>query len=124
MPGRALSVRSSSELKAGEADDPRATQQRSVEYDSCTKEYGRFLLEDLFPLVETHIGCSLSTDPNHRTLCGYSSGGICAFNAAWYRPDSFGRVLSHCGSYTAIRGGHNYPYLIRTTVRKAIRVFL
>jgi enterochelin esterase family protein len=36
----------------------------------------------------------------------------------------FGRVLSHCGSFTAIRGGHNYPYLIRSTPRKDIRIWL
>ena len=33
-------------------------------------------------------------------------------------------MLSHCGSFTNIHGGHNYPYLIRTTPRKPIRVYL
>ncbi len=32
--------------------------------------------------------------------------------------------MSHCGSFTNIRGGHNYPYLIRSTPRKPLRVFL
>lgn len=56
-------------------------------------------------------------------VCGISSGGICAFSAAWFRPESFGRVLSHCGSFTNIRGA-NYPYLVRTTEPKPVRVFL
>lgn len=99
-------------------------QQRSFEYDSVTETYGRFLLEDVLPFVEAEIGCALTQDPAWRTICGISSGGICAFTAAWYRPDSFGRVISHCGSFTAIRGGHNYPYLIRSTPRKPIRVFM
>jgi enterochelin esterase-like enzyme len=99
-------------------------QQRSLEYDSVTDDYVRFLLEDLLPFVEQEIGCALTTDPAWRTICGISSGGICAFTAAWYRPDAFGRVLSHCGSFTAIRGGHNYPYLIRSTERKPMRVWL
>jgi enterochelin esterase-like enzyme len=99
-------------------------QQRSLEYDSVTDAYVRFLLEDLLPFVEQEIGCPLTGDPARRTICGISSGGICAFTAAWYRPDAFGRVLSHCGSFTAIRGGHNYPYLIRSTDRKPIRVWL
>jgi enterochelin esterase-like enzyme len=98
--------------------------QRSIEYDSVTDAYGRFLLEDALPFVEQEIGCALTTDPARRTICGISSGGICAFTAAWYRPDAFGRVLSHCGSFTAIRGGHNYPYLIRSTPRKPIRVWM
>ena len=37
----------------------------------------------------------------------------------------FARVISHVGSFTNIRGGHNYPWLIRNTPRKPIaRVFL
>jgi enterochelin esterase family protein len=98
--------------------------QRSLEYDSVTDTYGRFLIEDVLPFVESEIGCGLTSDPKRRTVCGISSGGICAFTTAWYRPGIFGRVLSHCGSFTAIRGGHNYPYLIRSTARKDIRVWL
>jgi enterochelin esterase family protein len=101
-----------------------APQQRSFEYDSLTDLYVRFLLEDLLPIVEAEIGCALTDDPARRTVCGISSGGICAFTAAWHRPDSFGRVLCHCGSFTAIRGGHHYPFLIRSTERKPIRVWM
>jgi len=104
--------------------NPDNPQQRSFEYDSVTDLYGRFLLEDLLPFVEDQIGCALTIDPAWRTVCGISSGGICAFTAAWYRPDAFGRVISHCGSFTAIRGGHNYPFLIRSTERKPIRVWM
>jgi enterochelin esterase family protein len=99
-------------------------QNRSVEYDSCTDDYVRFLLEDLLPFVEAEIGCALTTDPAWRTICGISSGGICAFTAAWHRPDAFGRVISHCGSFTAIRGGHNYPFLIRSTPKKPVRIWM
>lgn len=99
-------------------------QQRSIEYDSLTDDYVRFLVEDLLPFVEGELGCTLSTDAARRTICGISSGGICAFTAAWRRPDVFGRVVSHCGSFTAIRGGHNYPFLIRSTPRKPIRVWM
>ena len=67
---------------------------------------------------------TFSEDPTERTICGISSGGICAFNAAWHFPEQFGRVLSHCGSFTNILGGHNYPYLVRSTPRKPLRVFL
>jgi enterochelin esterase family protein len=98
--------------------------QRSFEYDSVTETYGRFLIEDVLPFVESEIGCALTTVPAWRTICGISSGGICAFTTAWYRPEAFGRVISHCGSFTAIRGGHNYPFLIRSTEKKPIRVFL
>jgi enterochelin esterase-like enzyme len=99
-------------------------QQRSIEYDSLTDHYACFLVEDLLPFVEAEIGCALTSDPARRTVCGISSGGVCAFTAAWRAPEAFGKVVSHCGSFTAIRGGHNYPYLIRSTPRKPIRVWM
>jgi enterochelin esterase-like enzyme len=105
----------------GKSSNP---QQRSFEYDSVTDRYGRFLMEDLLPFAESQIGCAFTTDPAWRTICGISSGGICAFTTAWYRPDAFGRVISHCGSFTAIRGGHNYPFLIRSTPKKPFRIWM
>ncbi len=104
-------------------NDPAMTQ-RSNEYDSLTPDYGTFLIEEVLPFVVREHRIALTDDPDHRTVCGISSGGICAFTVAWQHPDHFRRVLSHCGSFTNIRGGHNYPYLIRTTPRKPIRVFL
>ena len=106
------------------SEDVNSGQQRSVEYDTLSDTYVRFLLDEALPFVEDEIGRPFSSDPSRRLICGISSGGICAFTAAWFRPNSFRRVLSHCGSFTNIRGGHNYPYLVRTTVRKPIRVFL
>lgn len=97
---------------------------RSVEYDSLGDAYAKFLIEELLPFVESRFQVKLSTDPAMRAICGMSSGGICAWTVAWERPDSFGKVLSHIGSFTNIRGGHVYPALIRKTERKPIRVFL
>jgi enterochelin esterase family protein len=101
-----------------------AQRQRSIEYDSCNDTYVRFLENEVLPFVESEIGTRLTSDPARRLIGGISSGGICAFNAAWHAPDAFGRVLSHCGSFTNIRGGHNFPYLVRTTPRKPIRILL
>ena len=98
--------------------------QRSFEYDSVTDAYARFLTTELLPFAEAEVGHAFAKDPAQRTIVGISSGGICAFNAAWHDPQAFGRVLSHCGSFVNIRGGHNYPYLIKSTPRKPIRVFL
>jgi enterochelin esterase-like enzyme len=104
----------------GEAEGSRAN--RSFEYDSLTDAYPRFLLEELLP--EALAGLDVSDDPAMRAICGMSSGGICAFNAAWERPQAFGRVVSHVGSFTNIRGGHVYPSRVRSTEAKPIRVFL
>ncbi|PQO29561.1 esterase family protein [Bremerella cremea] len=95
---------------------------RSFEYDTLSDQYVRFLLEEI--LADVGKQYDIRSDPKHRAICGNSSGGICAFTAAWERPDSFGKVVSHIGSFTNIRGGHVYPALIRKTERKPIKVFL
>ena len=97
---------------------------RSFEYDTLSDQYARFLHQELIPHVATEQKLNLSPDPADRGICGISSGGICAFTAAWEHPEWFSKVLSHVGSFTNIRGGHNYPALIRKTPRRPIRVFL
>ena len=38
---------------------------------------------------------NITENPKKVVIGGISSGGICAFNAAWHRPDVFGNVISH-----------------------------
>jgi enterochelin esterase-like enzyme len=106
------------------SEDPKAKPRsnRSFEYDSLGNLYARFLLEEIIPEVKKDY--SLSDDPAQRALCGNSSGGICAFTAAWEHPEAFGRVVSHIGSFTNIRGGYVYPALIRKTEKKPLKIFL
>jgi len=95
---------------------------RSFEYDTLSADYSKFLLEEILPEVEKKY--KITDDPNGRAICGASSGGICAFTVAWQRPDKFGKVLSHIGSFTNIRHGDTYPGIIRKTEKKPIRVYL
>ncbi len=95
---------------------------RSFEYDTLSDQYARFLLEEILP--EVSKAYKLTENPDCRVVCGNSSGGICAFTAAWERPDAFRKVISHIGSFTNIRGGHVYPALIRKSEPKPLRVFL
>jgi enterochelin esterase family protein len=106
--------------------DPKgmARSNRSFEYDTLSGDYAKFLETELLPAVEKNAGVTLTKDPAGRAICGISSGGICAFTAAWERPDLFGKVVSHVGSFTNIRGGDAYPCMIRKTERKPIRVYL
>ena len=97
-------------------------QNRSFEYDTLSDQYARFLLDEILPEVGEQY--NLVDDPEGRAIGGISSGGICAWTVAWERPDAFRKVLSHCGSFTNIRGGDRYPFLIRNTAPKPIRIFL
>ena len=102
---------------------------RSLEYDGLGDAYARFLLEELLPDVEKHRTADgrairLSHSGNDRAIGGTSSGAIAAFTAAWERPEEFSRVLSGIGTYVGLRGGNDYPTLIRKFEPKPIRVFL
>ncbi len=96
---------------------------RSVEYDTLSDRYANFLLEEIIPEVRNSY--NITDDPEGWAISGISSGAICAFTVAWERPDRFRKVQSHIGSFTNIRGGHNYPALIRKgSDKKPLRIFL
>ncbi len=102
---------------------------RSFEYDGLGDNYVRFLLDELLPEVEKKTTSDgrpirLSKNGNDRSIGGSSSGAICAFTAAWERPDAFSRVFSAIGTYVGLRGGNVYPTLIRKYEPKPIRIFL
>ncbi len=108
----------------------RGRSNRSIEYDTVSDKYARFLLEEILPEVEKTT--KLRHDAASRAISGASSGGICAFTVAWERPNEFSKVLSWIGSFTALQpgkdlkqGGNTYPGVIRRTLPpKPIRVFL
>src|SRR5882672_10743403 len=102
---------------------------RSFEYDGLGDNYVRFLLEEILPEVEkkkTSDGRAihLSRNGNDRAIGGGSSGAVCAFTAAWEKPNEFSRVFSAIGTYVGLRGADRYPTLIRKYETKPIRVFL
>jgi len=110
---------------------PLGKSNRSFEYDNVTDLYPKFLVEEMIPLAESK-GVKFSKDPLRRGIAGSSSGGICAFNAAWQRPESFSKVFTTIGSFTNIRGvlskgaekgGNLYPQMILDAPKKNIRVF-
>ncbi len=102
---------------------------RSFEYDGLGDNYARFLLEEVFPFVERQKTTDgrpivLSKNGNDRAIGGSSSGAVCAFTAAWERPDEFSKVFSAIGTYTGLRGADRYDILIRKHEPKPIRIFL
>jgi gluconolactonase len=102
---------------------------RSYEYDGLGDAYARFLLDELLPEVEKKTTADgraihLSRNANDRAIGGSSSGAVCAWTAAWERPDGFHRVFSAIGTYVGLRGANCYPTLIRKFEPKPIRIFL
>lgn len=102
---------------------------RSIEYDTVDDTYARFLRDEILADVEKHY--NIRKDSYSRGIAGISSGGICSFNAAWFHPELFSRVLSRIGSFTSIQwhpgvieGGNVYPFKIRKEPKRNIRVWL
>ncbi|MBM3767178.1 MAG: esterase [Acidobacteria bacterium] len=114
-------------IQPGNGGEATGTRMRSVQYDTVSDRYSKYLLEEILPEVEKSH--RLRRDAYSRAIGGASSGAICAWNAAWYRPDQFSRVLSHIGSYSGIQwkpeqqldGGYIVPYKIRREPKKNIR---
>lgn len=97
---------------------------RGFEYDSLGDAYARFVIQEILPEVKQRYSLTWSDQPEDHAIAGGSSGGICAFTAAWERPDQFRKVLSWVGSFVNLRGGHVYPAMVRKTERKPLRIYL
>ena len=102
---------------------------RSNEYDRMDGRFASFIETEVLPRVEslsTSDGkeVKLSGRAADRAIMGGSSGAICAFNAAWQRPDLFSRVFSAIGTFVSFRGGDQFPALVRKGEPRRLRVFL
>ncbi|MEZ4903505.1 MAG: alpha/beta hydrolase-fold protein [Spirosomataceae bacterium] len=116
-------------VKAANADAALDRFNRSFEYDGLGDSYARLILEEILPEVETKKttdgrAIRLSKNGNDRAIGGSSSGAVCAFTAAWERPDAFSRVFSAIGTYVGLRGADRYHTLLRKYEPKPIRIFL
>jgi enterochelin esterase-like enzyme len=101
------------------AEDPK---NRNVEYDAFDARYVNFLLGEIIPEVMERY--SVTEDPDRWGICGGSSGGNCAFTAAWLRPDKFRRVIGCLSSFAQMPDGNPYHELIPSVRRKPLRIFL
>ncbi|MBC7887855.1 MAG: SMP-30/gluconolactonase/LRE family protein [Ferruginibacter sp.] len=120
MPGRVL---------AANAQSASDRFNRSFEYDGLGDAYARFITEEILPEVEKQKASDgrairLSKNGNDRAIGGSSSGAVCAFTAAWEKPEAFSRVFSAIGTYVGLRGADRYSTLIRKYEPKPIRIFL
>ena len=103
---------------------------RSYEYDGLGDDYARFLLDELLPDVEKKTtadgrAIKLSKNGNDRAIGGRRAAARSARSprrGSGRTPSR--RVFSAIGTYVGLRGGNDYPTLIRKFEPKPIRVFL
>ena len=92
---------------------------RSISYDTVSDKYARLIRDEIMPLV--YAKYNVRKDGYSRAAAGNSSGGISAFNFAWFQPDQFSRVLMRIASFANLQqnhagefdGGNTYPYRVR-----------
>jgi len=102
---------------------------RSIEYDTVSDKYPRFVRDEIMPLV--YAKYNVRRDGYSRAAAGNSSGGISSFNMAWFQPDQFSRVLMRIASFANLQqnhpgefdGGNTYPYRVRREEKRNIRVW-
>ena len=102
---------------------------RCKEFDSTDDTFAQFIEHEVLAIVEGMTTASgkrilLSQDANDRAITGASSGGIAAFSVAWNRPDKYSRVYTTVGTFVAMRGGHEYPAIVRKTEPKPLRIYM
>ena len=102
---------------------------RCKEFDSTDDLFVTFIEKEVLAKVEGMQTASgktihLSHDANDCAITGASSGGIAAFSVAWNRPDLFSRVYTTVGTFVAMRGGHEYPAIVRKTEPKPLRIYM
>jgi len=117
--------------------DPRPNSERSLEYDTVSDRYWRYVTKEVIPAVLANAALKakfprfkLTSDPNGRGGYGCSSGGPAVMGLAWF--GDFNRVLSFSGSYVALQktadhpaGAWEYPDMIKAApLRPDLRVFL
>ncbi|MCZ9340401.1 alpha/beta hydrolase-fold protein, partial [Streptomyces sp. TRM76130] len=90
-----------------DAENPK---NRNHEYDAFDDRYVTFLLAEIIPRVAERY--TIARSPERWGICGGSSGGNCAFTAAWLRPDRFRRVIGYLSSFAQMPDGNPYPDLI------------
>ncbi len=104
-----------------EGGSPRSM--RVEEYDQVGREYPDFLVDEFIPwLIETYH-LNISPSPDWHLVGGASSGGISAWNIAWFRNDYFHRCYMSSPTFSAFRDGEELMYLVRITESKPIRAY-
>jgi putative esterase len=93
-----------------------ANGERSIELDTMSELWARYVDEEVFPAVESNAAIkaaypnfSITKDPEGRGAVGCSSGGSAAIIMAWFRPDLFRRVIGYDASLVDLQSSATYP---------------
>lgn len=98
------------------------TRNQSREYESLGDAYAQFLETEVLPGIAREY--RLKDAPTHRAIGGSGAGGVAAFNAAWQRPQVFGKVCAHMAGFSSVPGGADLIRTVRESDSRPIQVLL
>lgn len=93
-------------------------------YDAYDRAYGDFIIRELIPAVAEKYGLNISDSPDMHMISGGSSGGISAFNIAFFNSDYFHRVYMSSPSFLSMVKGDEIPSLIRKWEPQPLKIYL
>ena len=97
---------------------------RAVEYDRVGRDFADFLVEEFVPAAAAKASVRIDPSPERHFIAGCSSGGLAAWNAAWYRNDYFRRTFLSSPTFSAIAGGEEPMVVLRKCETRPIKVYL
>jgi enterochelin esterase-like enzyme len=111
---------------------PGPGRQRSIEYDTVSDRYTRFVEEEVLPRIARDHGVNFTRDPEGRAVFGESSGAAAAMTMAWLHPELYRRVISYSGTFVALQRNETAPdgaweyhqSFIPNAPRKPLRIWL
>ena len=93
-----------------------ANGERSIELDTMSDLWARYIDEEVFPAVEANAAIKaaypnfkITKDPEGRGAIGCSSGGSAAVIMAWFRPVLFRRTIGYDASLVNLQSSPMYP---------------
>lgn len=96
---------------------------RAEEYDQAGRGYPDFLVDEFIPWLTEKYGLNISASADMHLIGGASSGGVSAWNIAWFRNDYFHRCYMSSPTFSAMRGGEELMFLARIAETKPIRAY-
>ncbi|RZA23849.1 MAG: hypothetical protein EOP10_11620 [Proteobacteria bacterium] len=116
----------------GHGDGPGS--ERSFEYDSCSDRFANYVDNEILPELEKKVKIKFTKNPAGRGAAGISSSGAMAFTMAWFKNDSYQRVLTYSGTFVNRitsegfdKGAYDYhsgKKVIKNSPKKNLRVVL
>ena len=97
---------------------------RADSFDMYDREFSDFLVKEFIPFLVAEYHLHISKSPDMHVALGGSSGGIAAFQTAWFHPEYFHRVYMSSPSMLSMGRGEEFITLIRKCEPKPIKVYM